>query len=119
MKILIAEDEKALAHALELKLSREGYEIKTALNGEEALKILASETFDLLILDLIMPKIDGYGVLIELKKRNIPLKIIVASNLSQPEDIKKARELGADDYIIKSNVQLSEIVKKVKQILLS
>lgn len=68
-KILVAEDEKPMAKAMELKLSHSGFDVKTVFNGEEALAILAQENFDLIFIDLIMPKLDGFHVLEELKKK--------------------------------------------------
>ncbi|MCX6723243.1 MAG: response regulator, partial [Candidatus Staskawiczbacteria bacterium] len=83
LKILIAEDERAIAGALNLKLNHEGFESKVALNGREAMDNLQNEKFDLLILDLMMPQLDGYGVLTEMKEKGIKIPVIVASNLSQ------------------------------------
>ena len=112
-KILIAEDEKPLAQVLTLKLERSGFDVRVAVNGQEALDVLAKEKFDLVLLDLVMPKVDGFGVLKELKKRGDATKVIVLSNLSQEEDAKKAKELGAQDFFIKSNTPIADIVEKV------
>lgn len=116
-KILIVEDEKPMARALELKLTHSGFEVKSAPNGEEALKILEQETFDLILLDLVMPKMDGFKVLEELSARGIKSKVIVTSNLSQQEDIKRAKALGAQDYFIKSNTPIANIVEYVNKAL--
>jgi len=115
--ILISEDEKAIAEALKLKLEHSGYEVSLAGNGEEALDLAKNKKFDLIILDLIMPVMDGFGFLEAAKKEGIKTPIIVASNLSQPEDEKRARELGAKDFFIKSNVSVSEIVEKIANVL--
>lgn len=116
-KILICEDEKPMARALELKLNHVGFTARAVHNGEECLAALAEESFDLILLDLMMPKIDGFKVLEELKARNITTPVIVTSNLGQAEDVKRAKELGARDFLIKSNVPLAAIVEKIKQML--
>ena len=115
--ILIAEDEQAIAEALKLKFEHSGFLVTVAGNGEEALEEVKNKKFDLVILDLIMPKLDGFGFLEEAKKAGIKTPIIVASNLSQPEDEEKARSLGAKDFYIKSNVSVLEIVEKVESVL--
>jgi len=115
IKILIAEDEKAIARALDLKLQHEGFETKVASDGKEALNLLQAENFDLVILDLIMPQLDGFGVLAGMKEKNIKTPAIVASNLSQQEDIDRAKELGAVDFFIKSDTPILQIVEKLKK----
>lgn len=114
-KILIAEDEKPMASALSLKLRSVGFETTLVYDGESAISAVRESPFDLIILDLVMPNKDGFFVLAELKKLNITTPVIVSSNLSQEEDIKRARALGAMDYFIKSDTTLAEIVEKVKQ----
>ena len=113
-KILIAEDEKPMANALSLKLRSAGFETTLVYDGESAISAARESPFDLILLDLVMPKKDGFLVLTELKKLKITTPVIVSSNLSQEEDIKRAKELGARDYFIKSNTTLAEIVEKVK-----
>lgn len=112
-RILVVEDEKPLAHALELKLSREGYDIVVANTGEDGLKEIQKGGFDLVLLDIILPGIDGFSVLEQAGA--MKAKIIMLSNLGQEEDRKKAIELGAKNYLVKSNVPLMEIVKTVSQ----
>lgn len=114
-RILIAEDEKPMANALGLKLRSVGFETTLVYDGESAISTVQGTSFDLIILDLVMPKKDGFFVLTELKRLKIATPVIVSSNLSQEEDIKRARELGARDYFIKSDTTLAEIVEKVKQ----
>lgn len=115
IKILIADDNKAISMTLELKLKQEGFETRVVPNGQEALDLLEKETFDLLILDLIMPQLNGFGVLTGLKERGIKIPVIVSSDLSQTEDINKVKELGAVDFFIKSNMSMTEMVEKIKQ----
>lgn len=116
-KILIAEDEKPMAKALELKLSHAGFEVSLAFNGEEALKLAKETPYDLLLLDLMMPKIDGFTVLKEIQQSQSKLPVIVLSNLSQADDEQKARALGARDFFVKSNTPLAEIVNHVNSVL--
>lgn len=117
--ILIAEDDKFILSAYRVKLSKEGFELKLARDGEEALDILKDYTPDLILLDLIMPKKDGFAVLQKIKAddklKKIP--VIVASNLGQKEDIEKAQKLGADDYVIKSDLSLDTVVEKVNSLI--
>ncbi len=112
-KVLVVEDEKPMARALVLKLTNAGFEAKGAYNGEEALGFLDSESFDLILMDLMMPKVDGFMAMEEFKKKGIKTPVIVTSNLSQEDDIKKAKEMGAVDYIVKSDTPIVEIVNKV------
>jgi DNA-binding response OmpR family regulator len=112
--ILVVDDEKPLAKALELKLAKSGFTVKVAFNGEEAIAILTKENIDLVLLDLVMPKVDGFAVLTEMKKLDKHIPIIVTSNLSQEEDVKKAKELGALDYLVKSDTSLSFIVNYIQ-----
>lgn len=118
--ILVAEDDKFLANIYRLNLSQAGYNVINAMDGQETLVQIQKTKPDLIILDLMMPIKDGFQVLLEIKKdtalKNIP--VIVASNLAQPEDVKKAMSLGATDYFIKSNVKISDIIAIVSKHLL-
>lgn len=114
-RILIVEDEKPLAHALELKMTHEGYETEVAATGQDGLEKALKGTFDLILLDLILPGVDGFTILKELKAAKVAAPvIIVLSNLGQDEDRRKAEEYGVKNYLVKSNVPLSDIVKVVK-----
>lgn len=116
-KILIVDDEKPMARALQLKLDHNGFETKVVYQGTEALRELEKEKFHLVVLDLMMPNLDGFGVLKELQKRGSTVPVVVTSNLSQSEDEKRALALGAQQYFVKSNTPLSKIVDYVKKIL--
>lgn len=116
-RILIADDEKPIARALELKLNHSGFAATSVYDGQQALDLLSKDKFDLLLLDLMMPQADGFTVLEELKKRGSSMPVIVVSNLNQPEDIKKAMDLGAKDFFIKSDTPLSGVVEHVKHTL--
>lgn len=109
------EDEKPIAKALELKLSGSGFDVTVANDGQDALDVLADTSFDLILLDLIMPRVDGFGVLAWLKDHGKKSKVIVLSNLGQTEDIAKAKSQGAIDYFIKSDTPLNEIVARVQK----
>jgi CheY-like chemotaxis protein len=113
-KILIIEDEKPLSHALELKLSHEGFEVVATNSGAVGLQYLEQSHFDLVLTDLIIPGVDGFKVLetIQEKKMNIP--VIVMTNLNQEEDKKRVFTLGACSFFVKSNSPISEIVASVK-----
>jgi DNA-binding response OmpR family regulator len=116
-KILIIEDEKTLARALELKLSHAGFAVTTVFNGEDAVALLLKESFSIILLDLIMPKMDGFAVLTILKENNIQTPVMVLSNLSQESDMKRTQELGAKDFFIKSNTPIATIVERVMRLL--
>jgi len=113
-KILIVEDEKPLAHALELKMTREGYETTVASTGRTGLEEASTGKYDLILLDLILPEIDGFAILEALKEKKLKPVIVVLSNLGQDEDRKKAEGFGVKNYLVKSNVPLADIVKVVK-----
>ena len=118
-KILIAEDDQFILKAMTTKLQKEGYEVKIAVDGVALMEILKSYIPDLIILDLLMPKNDGFEVLKEVKAdpklKNIP--ILIASNLGQENDIQQVLDLGATDYLIKSEFTLESLVQKIKNIL--
>lgn len=116
-RLLLAEDERAIARALKLKLELSGYAVEVATNGDDALSLLKSNKYDLLLLDIMMPKTDGFSVMEEMKKRKDKTPVIVLSNLSQEDDANRAKELGALDFFIKSNTPLSEIIAQVEKYL--
>ena len=116
-KILVAEDEKPMAHALELKLIHSGFDPKVVFDGEAALKELEANKYDLLLLDIMMPRLNGFAVLTKLKEDKNPIPVVVSSNLGQEEDFKQAKSLDAADYIIKSDTPIAEIVEKIKKVL--
>jgi DNA-binding response OmpR family regulator len=117
MRILVADDEKPMAHALELKLSHEGFEVQTATNGDEALALIDEFKPQLLLLDLVMPKKDGFAVLEELHERGNKIPIIITTNLGQEEDKQRVAKLGAKNYLVKSNTPIAAIVAEVKKVL--
>ncbi len=112
--ILVAEDEKAYARAMVLKLQNAGFEAESVSNGEEALELIQKKKFDLLLCDLVMPKMNGFQLLEEIKKQGINLPTIGLSNLSQVDDEKKMREAGAVDFLSKSNTPIVDVIKTVE-----
>ena len=116
-KILIAEDDSFLANAYRVKFEKEGWQVVIVGNGAEAVAEAKKYKPDVILLDLVMPKMDGFEALKLLKADKITAKIrvVVASNLGQDSDMIRARELGADDYLIKSDTPISAVVAKVSK----
>lgn len=114
-RILLVEDERAYLHALDLKLRKAGYEVQAVNNGTEAFQLLKKEKYDLLILDIVMPDLNGYIILDDLKKRHVHLPVIVLSNLSQEEDKKKIASYGIKVFLEKANITIVEVIKKVHE----
>lgn len=116
IKVLIAEDERPMATALELKLQNSGFDAKAVFDGSSVLETLSKEKYDLLLLDIMMPKTNGFDVMKKMKEMKIDTKVIILSNLSQQEDQKRAKELGALEYFVKSDTPIVEIVKKISSL---
>lgn len=118
-KILVVEDDNFLANAYRVKLTKSGFDIKIARDGDEATNILKDFAPDLIILDLVMPGKDGFTLLSELKAddkwKAVP--VIIASNLGQKEDVEKGMRLGASDFVIKSNLSMNELVIKINNLI--
>lgn len=118
-KILIIEDDKFLRELITRKLTSEGYQTIEAADGEEGVRMTKSEKPDLVLLDLILPGIDGFEALTRIRKEeetvNVP--VVILSNLGQKEDIEKGLKLGATDYLIKAHFSPGEIIEKVSSIL--
>lgn len=104
---------------LEDFLQEEGFETQVASNGEDGIKMAKDGNFDLMLLDIILPKKDGFEVLEEIKKDKdaSELPVILLTNLSDPADVQRAIDLGAKTYLVKSEYQLGEIADKVRQYL--
>jgi CheY-like chemotaxis protein len=118
-RILLAEDDRFLRKAAETTLKRSGFEVTTATDGEEALRAVGTCNPHLVLLDLIMPKIQGFEVLRSIKAdpATAAIPVIVLSNLGQERDVQRAMEGGAAAYRIKANLSLDDLVKQVKQVL--
>lgn len=115
-KILLVEDDDALASVYQTRLDAEGFVLKRVPNGEEALAAALEFKPDLILLDVMMPKVSGFDVLDIL--RNTPettnVKIIMLTALSQDSDRERAQSLGVDDYLVKSQVVIADVVDKIK-----
>ena len=115
-KILLVEDDTALASVYRSRLELEGFDVCEANNGEDALSLAVSEHPDLILLDVMMPKISGFDVLDIL--RNTPettnIRVIMLTALSQPKDKERAEQLGVDDYLVKSQVVIGNVVERVR-----
>ena len=116
-KILFVEDEPSLQKTISEVLIQEGFQVLSASDGEEGLRFAANENPDLILLDLILPKKDGFEVLKELKAdekmKDIP--VIVLTNLEGVGDVEKALSLGAKTYLVKANYELDDVLKLVKE----
>lgn len=118
-KILIVEDEASLREALKDFLQAEGFDVVTAGDGKTAVKLAKSEKPDLISLDIILPKQDGFEVLMELRanEKTSKLPVILLTNMEKTEDIGRAFDLGVSTYLVKSNYNLREITEKIKETL--
>lgn len=117
--IIIVEDDKFLRELIAQKLAKEGYEILTAIDGEEGITQIREKKPDLVLLDLILPGIDGFEVLSRMKAdpnlSKIP--VVILSNLGQREEVERGIKLGAIDYMIKAHFTPREIIDKVNTVL--
>ena len=115
-KILLVEDDTDLATAYKTRMEAEGFNVSRCDNGESALTMALDFRPDLIVLDIMMPRISGFDVLDIL--RNTPetknIKIIILSALSQPTDIEKARKLGVDEYLVKSQAVISDVMSRIR-----
>ena len=122
-KILLVEDDPFLIDIYQKKLKDSGFKVEVAKDGERALEILKEKNFDLMLLDIVLPRIDGWKILEELremkkeKKDLEKMKIVIWSNLGEKEDIKNGLSLGATSYLIKANFTPSEVVREIEKLL--
>ena len=119
-KILVIEDDKFLRELIVQKLVKEGYEISEAVDGEKGVESVRKEKPDLVLLDLILPGIDGFEVLSRIKSDPLlaQIPVIVLSNLVQKEDIERGLKIVATDYVITAHFTPNEIIDKIKRILI-
>ena len=118
-KILIVEDDIVLQNALKEYLTREEFEIMCASDGEEGLQMAMDNDPDLILLDIVLPKKDGYEVLSEVKnnEKTNHIPVVLLTNLGSVLDVQKALDLGATTYLVKADYKLEEISLKIKEIL--
>jgi DNA-binding response OmpR family regulator len=117
IKILLVDDDDFLLDMYSVKFKEEGFKIDIASSGMDALDKLKKGAYDVILLDIVMPALDGFEVLTRIKKERLADKatIIILSNLGQKEDIERGLALGAQDYVIKAHFTPREVVEKVKQ----
>ena len=117
--IMLIEDDQFMAMLLERKLAQQKYKILRAASAGQAREIFSHEIPDLILLDIVLPGMDGISFLKELKasQKTKSIPVIITSNLGQPEEIKRGLEEGAEDYIVKANTAPGEIVEKVESVL--
>ena len=119
IRILLAEDDRILRKAGEVSLKKKGYDVVSAVDGEDALTKALAHTPDLILLDVMMPKMNGFDVLFALKRdpavKDIP--VIMLTNLEQPADIQRAVDGGAHSYLVKSNMNLDDLAAKIRNAL--
>ncbi|MEK7576582.1 MAG: response regulator [Patescibacteria group bacterium] len=115
-KLLLVDDDEFLLDMYSMKFREANFSIDIASSGSTALEKMKNNTYDVVLLDIVMPSMDGFEVLAELKKNNLLGKaiIIVLSNLGQKEDIERGIQLGATDYVIKAHFTPREVVEKVQ-----
>jgi DNA-binding response OmpR family regulator len=119
-KILLVEDDPMIVRMYQRKLENDGFKVSLAFNGEEGLAAVKNDRPDIILLDIMMPKMNGIETLKAVKAdaltKDIP--VIILTNLGdRPEDVQKCKELGAADYLVKANVQLKELSEKIKSII--
>lgn len=116
-KILLVEDDQELAGVYMSRFEAEGFAVASAINGEKALAKTIEFEPDIILLDIMMPRVNGYNVLDILQ--NTPetkhIKVVMMSALSSPKDIQKAKDLGVDDYLVKSQVTMADVVDRIKK----
>ncbi|OGF25195.1 hypothetical protein A2303_02435 [Candidatus Falkowbacteria bacterium RIFOXYB2_FULL_47_14] len=121
MKVLLVEDDSFLREICGRKLTKEGYTVYESIDGEQALNGVKQINPDIMLLDIILPAIDGFQILHQIRsdkdKKISETPIIMLSNLGQDDDIKKAMDMGANDYLVKAHFTTEEIVAKMKKIL--
>lgn len=117
--VFVVEDDAFLVKAYQIKLEKEGAEVWVATDGKEALSFLEKEPADVVMLDLMLPHISGFDILSAIRKnerwKDVP--VIILTNLGQPQDTERCKELGIGGYFVKSNTKINDIISKVKELL--
>ncbi len=118
-KILLVEDDPFLIEVYTAKLKDNGFSITVAADGDDCLKKIKTETPDLMLLDIVLPGMDGWEVLRKIKKDEglVNLKVVILSNLGQKEEVEKGLKFGAEKYLIKAHYTPTEVVEEIKKIL--
>lgn len=118
LKVVLVEDDKFLQKILVTKFTKEGFDVRASSDAEQGLQMILTEAPDIVLLDLILPRMSGFDLLTELKANGKTKKIpvVILSNLGQEEDINRAKSLGALDFLVKADISINEVVQKVKEI---
>lgn len=118
-KVLVIEDDSFLSSLLKGRFEKEGFEVRQAFDGDQALEILKEEIPDIILLDLIMPKKSGFEVLesLSLDPRLSRVPVVIVTNLAQEEDIEKVRSLGALEYFVKARTSIDDLIQKIREII--
>lgn len=116
-KILIIEDDAFLVRAYQIQFEKEGMDVQIVMKGSDAMLLLKNEPPHIVLLDLMLPGVSGFDILGAMRKlpkwKNVP--VVILSNLGQPEDIRRAKDLGATDYVVKANARINEVSAVVKK----
>jgi DNA-binding response OmpR family regulator len=120
-KVMIIEDDKFLSSLIKARLEKEGFAVVQAFDGEEAINLLRQGPPDLIVMDLIMPKVNGFEVLqtISITPQLEKTPVIILSNLAQDSDIEKARALGAKEYFVKVKISIDDLLVKIKDLVVA
>ncbi len=118
LKVVLVEDDKFLQKILVTKFTKEGFDVRAASDAEQGLQMILTEAPNIVLLDLILPKMSGFDLLTELKAngKTKAIPVVILSNLGQEEDINRAKSLGALDFLVKADISINEVVQKVKEI---
>ncbi len=111
-KVLIIEDEKLVRNLISKKLSEKGFVVEIAENGKKGFQKIKETEPDLILLDIIMPEMNGFEVLEKMQEENIEVPVVIVSNSGQPVEIDKAKEYGVRDWIVKTKFDLQEVIEK-------
>lgn len=116
-KILVVEDEKAISRIMIMKLIQEGYLVDLADDGDKAVNLFLNNKYDCILLDLILPKKDGFDVLSEIRNQDKDVKVMILTNLGQVEDKLRVENIGIQGYYVKSEMSIYELIQKVNELL--
>jgi len=116
--IMVIEDDRFLSSLVKTRLEKEGFVVIQAFDGEEAINLLRKEPPDLIVMDLVMPKVNGFEVLqsISIAPQLEKVPVVILSNLAQDSDIEKARQLGAKEYFVKVKISIDDLVQRIKDL---
>lgn len=119
LRILLIEDEEMLSSMYKTKFEKEGFDVDLASDGEDGIDKSQSNEYDIFLIDIILPKLNGFAVLKSIRgiKKYKDTPVLMLTNLGQDEDVKKGKSLGASDYLVKANFTPSQILEKINSLL--